>query len=73
MTDRMISLLFVVGFANAAGNWYRAASSGERVTLAALYRYGELQRRVWRKGRCSADNAHEYARPIYIKKGIVKP
>lgn len=38
--------------------WYRAASSGERVTLASLYRVGALERRAWR-GR-GANAAHEY-------------
>jgi hypothetical protein len=40
--------------------WYRAESSGERVTLAALYRNGYLNRRAWRLGKSSSDNAHEY-------------
>ena len=40
------------------GAWYRAESSGERVTLASLHRAGLLHRRVWRgKG---PDAAHEY-------------
>ena len=38
--------------------WYRAASSGERVTLASLYYRQLLTRRVWRASKTSP--AHEY-------------
>jgi single-stranded DNA-binding protein len=40
--------------------WYRAASSGERVTLASLYRAGALTRRPWRGNEGEADAAYEY-------------
>ena len=40
--------------------WYRAAGSGERVTLASLYRAGALQRRAWRGNEGEADAAYEY-------------
>ena len=40
--------------------WYRAASSGERVTLASLYRAGVLARRAWRGNDGEADAAYEY-------------
>lgn len=40
--------------------WYRAASSGERVTLASLYRAGVLKRRAWRGNEGEADAAYEY-------------
>ena len=46
--------------AHETGHWYRAARSGERVTLASLYRRGLLVRRAWRVGKCSADSANEY-------------
>jgi hypothetical protein len=39
-------------------DWYRAATSGERVTLASLYYQGFLIRRVWRPSKTSP--AHEY-------------
>lgn len=42
------------------GEWHRAQDSGERVTLASLYRKHLLTRRAWRKGRSSADDAYEY-------------
>jgi len=42
------------------GLWYRAASSGERVTLASLFRAGVLARRAWRGKEGEADAAHEY-------------
>lgn len=40
--------------------WYRAARSGERVTLASLYRAGVLKRRAWRGNEGEADAAYEY-------------
>ena len=40
--------------------WYRAASSGERVTLASLYRADVLKRRAWRGNEGEADAAYEY-------------
>lgn len=39
---------------------YRAESSGERVTLASLYRAGVLARRAWRGNEGEPDAAHEY-------------
>lgn len=44
-----------------AGEEYtRAASSGERVTLASLYRYGLLERKAWRGKEGGASAAYEY-------------
>lgn len=40
--------------------WYRAQSSGERVTLASLYRNGFLDRQAWRGVEGEADSAYEY-------------
>jgi hypothetical protein len=40
--------------------WYRAVGSGQRVTLASLYRVGVLVRRAWRGREGEADAAHEY-------------
>lgn len=40
--------------------WYRAASSGQRVTLASLYRAGVLTRRARRGKEGEADAAYEY-------------
>jgi hypothetical protein len=40
--------------------WYRAAGSGERVTLASLHRAGVLHRRVWRGVEGESNAAHEY-------------
>jgi hypothetical protein len=42
------------------GLWYRAATSGERVTLASLYRAGALKRQAWRGQEGEADAAYEY-------------
>ena len=46
--------------ADLAGRYYRAESSGERATLASLYRIGLLSRRAWRGEEGEADAAHEY-------------
>ena len=54
---------YVFGIVSAhhlLGHWYRAASSGERVTLASLYRAGVLRRRAWRGNEGEADAAYEY-------------
>ena len=40
--------------------WYRAKSSGERVTLASLYRKGVLVRQAWRGNEGEANSAYEY-------------
>ena len=40
--------------------WARARGSGERVTLASLYRRGLLDRRAWRGNDGDADAAYEY-------------
>jgi hypothetical protein len=42
------------------GGWYRAATSGERVTLASLYRKGILERQAWRGNEGDSNTAHEY-------------
>jgi hypothetical protein len=60
MTERMASVLLDVRHATEDGSWFRARSSGERVTLAALWRHRRLRRRVWRHGKSTADDAHEY-------------
>lgn len=44
----------------ACEGWYRASSSGERVTLASLYRKGILQRRARRGAEGDANAAYEY-------------
>lgn len=41
-------------------SWYRAASSGERVTLASLYRAGLIERQAHRGTEGEASAAHEY-------------
>jgi len=44
------------------GERYRAADSGERVTLASLYRgHGLLVRWAWRGVEGESDAAYEYA------------
>ena len=46
--------------ADKSDGWYRAASNGERVTLASLYRAGILIRRPHRGKDGEADAAYEY-------------
>jgi hypothetical protein len=53
-------VLGVVSAHHLRGLWYRAARSGERVTLASLYRAGALTRRAWRGNEGEADAAYEY-------------
>ncbi len=58
MTDRQRQVLRAVR-AWPFG-WFRARSSGERVTLASLWRHGLLERRAWRGVEGEPDAAHEY-------------
>jgi hypothetical protein len=60
LSEAQRGTLAAVHRAHENGQWFRARSGGERVTLASLYRYGLLTRRVWRAGKQEADNAHEY-------------
>ncbi len=60
MTKLQLHVLGVVAAHHLRGRWYRAASSGERVTLASLYRAGALKRRAWRGNEGEADAAYEY-------------
>jgi hypothetical protein len=70
VTPKQREVAFRVTDAHVKGQWYRACSSGERVTLASLFRAGVLERRVWRTGKNSADNAHEYRVKIYRVEGV---
>lgn len=60
MTKLQRHVLGVVSAHHLRGLWYRAARSGERVTLASLYRAGALKRRAWRGKEGEADAAYEY-------------
>ena len=60
MTKLQRHVLGVVSAHHLRGLWYRAAHSGERVTLASLFRAGALQRRAWRGNEGEADAAYEY-------------
>jgi hypothetical protein len=60
MTSLQRLTLSRVHTATYAKRWYRASSSGERVTLASLFKHGALERRAWRTGKSVADNAYEY-------------
>jgi hypothetical protein len=60
LTPTQRSVLAAVWRAHAAGRWYRAADSGERVTLASLHNHGVLARRAWRGIEGESNAAHEY-------------
>ena len=60
MTKLQRSVFRVVAVHTMQGLWYRAASSGERVTLASLYRAGALVRRAWRGREGELNAANEY-------------
>jgi len=66
LTDLQRETLAQVIRATHAGGWYRAAGSGERVTLASLHARGLLVRRVWKESKAAAARgdysspAHEY-------------
>lgn len=51
-------------------HWYRAQGQGERVTLAALYRKGLLERRAWRGTEGAADAAHEYMVAVVVQEEL---
>lgn len=60
MTKLQRYVFGIVSAHHLRGLWYRAASSGERVTLASLYRAGALARRARRGNEGEADAAYEY-------------
>ena len=60
MTKLQRYVLGQVSAHHLRGLWYRAADSGQRVTLASLYRAGALKRRAWRGNEGEADAAYEY-------------
>lgn len=60
LTKLQREVLAHVSVATVRGQWYRAASSGQRVTLASLFYKRILQRRAWRGLEGEADAAHEY-------------
>ena len=62
LTDRQRTVFVQVCKAHLKGARYRAADSGERVTLASLYRgQGLLVRWAWRGVEGERDAAYEYA------------
>jgi len=50
--------------------WYRSSIQDERVTLAALYRKGLLERRAWRGFEGAADAAHEYMVAVAVQQEL---
>jgi len=60
LTDLQRETLRRIALAEASGAWYRAASSGERVTLASLHSHGLVIRQAWRGVEGERDAAHEY-------------
>lgn len=70
MTKLQRHVLRLVAWHHVRGYWYRAATSGERVTLASLYRAGALVRRAWRGNEGEADAAHEYRLSIVADEAL---
>jgi hypothetical protein len=60
LTDNQKTVLVLVHRTALRGGWYRAATSGERVTLASLHSHGLLVRRARRGIEGEADAAYEY-------------
>ena len=60
MTTLQKQVLARVVLATIADRWYRATSSGERVTLASLHTHRLCIRRAWRGVEGERDAAHEY-------------
>lgn len=59
MTDLQREVLAAVRAVSPA--WFRARRSGERVTLANLWRHhGKLERRAWRGTEGASNAAYEY-------------
>ena len=56
-----------------AGTMYRAAGSGERVTLASLHTHGLLVRRTWRGKEGDRDAAHEYEPSPAVQEAMNDP
>lgn len=62
LTERQKAVLVKVCKADLRGERYRAVDSGERVTLASLYRgHALLVRWAWRGEEGERDAAYEYA------------
>ncbi len=62
LTERQRSVFVKVCKADLQGKRYRAEDSGERVTLASLYRgHALLVRWAWRGEEGERDAAYEYA------------
>jgi hypothetical protein len=60
VTDLQRKVACKVGAATMRNEWYRAESSGERITLASLLRAGVVVRQVWRARTRDTNAAHEY-------------
>jgi hypothetical protein len=60
LTKLQLGALATVYGATRRATWHRAASSGERVTLASLHTRGLLQRRARRGAEGEANAAYEY-------------
>ena len=63
MTEKqtaMVLWLTRMHYLSEGTSWYRAASHGERVTLASLHGHGVAERRARRGNEGEADAAYEY-------------
>ncbi len=73
LTERQKFVFAKVAKADLKGERYRAADSGERVTLASLYRgHALLVRWAWRGVEGERDAAYEYSLHPKVKEELLK-
>jgi hypothetical protein len=72
LTDIQKTVLILVHRLTMRGGWYRAATSGERVTLASLHSHGLLVRRARRGIEGAADAAYEYQSSPIVQQAFKK-
>jgi hypothetical protein len=71
LTERQRAVFVKVCKADLKGERYRAEDSGERVTLASLYRsHALLVRWAWRGIEGERDAAYEYAPNPKVRKAV---
>jgi hypothetical protein len=70
LTDIQKTILVLVHRTAMRGGWYRAATSGERVTLASLHSHGLLVRRARRGIEGDANAAYEYQSSPIVQQAL---
>jgi hypothetical protein len=72
LTDNQKIVLVLVHRVTVRGGWYRATTSGERVTLASLHSHGLLVRRARRGHEGDANAAYEYQSSPIVQQAFKK-